>query len=379
MKSSEADNEKRWPIRDRVIAVAALGLRSEQDTAPFGFNGFDWPHFLSACEDQRLLGLLAEAVRTDCVRLTDEQHESLERRLREWLVHDLAVEARVLGALGELRANAIDVRVLKGVALANSVYGEPSLRVFGDADLLVQPGSFAAAASCLEKALGATRELPELRPGFDERFGREILLRSGPVEIDLHRLLVDGPYGFAIPSGDLFDNPTVFHLGGSEVHGLGPAQRFLHACLSAVLGDWPPRLIVLRDVAEMLSGGRDRMAADADAVLAMAKRWRAEAVVALAVRRAVEDLGLEIAHPLVDWAMAYRPTLRDRVLLAAYRGRARGYTSQALSVLAISGWRNRWDYLRAILRPSRAYLEARGFRRGDRLLRAMGRRGRRRK
>ena len=106
----------------------------------------------------------------------------------------------------------------------------------------------------------------------------------------------------------------------------------------------------------------------------MAKRWGAESVVALAIRRAVADLGLEVGHPLVGWAAGYRAGPFQRLLLASYRGRTRGYTSQALSVVVIRGWRNRWDYLRAILRPSREYLEARGFRRGDRVRRALGRR-----
>ena len=119
----------------------------------------------------------------------------------------------------------------------------------------------------------------------------------------------------------------------------------------------------------MLVGG----GVDEDDVLVWARRWRAEPAVALAVRRASDDLGLGSDHPLIVWARSYRPDPLERLVLASYRGRARGYTSQALSVLAISGWRNRWDYARAVVRPSRDYLEARGFRRGDRVRRALGR------
>jgi hypothetical protein len=282
------------------------------------------------------------------------------------------VEQTLVRALDVLRSAGIDALVLKGVALANTVYADPSLRVFGDVDLLVRPTDFASAAALLVATLGASRELPELRPGFDDRFGREILLRVGPVELDLHRTLVDGPFGLTIPLDDLAANPETFEIGGIVAQRLGNTQRFLHSCLAAVLGDWPPRLAALRDIAELLLGGERVGPLDPDAVVTMARRWRVASAVALAIRTTADQLGPGIEHPLLSWARAHRTGLRDRLFLAAYRGRARGYTSQALSVFVLHGWRNRWDYLRAIVRPSQEYLESRGFRSGDRLRKALG-------
>lgn len=356
--------------------IAAVGLPAQRATYSVPRSGSvddgTWPDLLAFCGEHRLLGVLAEATRFGSVVLGERQRVELESRYRNWLVHDLVVESTLLRATDVLHEAGISFRVLKGVALAHGLYPDPSMRVFADADLLVESVRCAEASAVLIRNIGATRVLPELRPGFDERFGREVLVRVGAVELDLHRTLVDGPYGLWVPLGELFDDPVQFDLGGTALPGLGPVAQFVHSCLSAVLGDWPPRLIVLRDLAEMLVGGPGRAPVDAEAVLGCAKRWKAEAVVALAVRRTVDDLGLVCDHPLVEWARTYRPSIRDRVLIASYRGRARGYTSQALSVLAIGGWRNRWDYLRAIVRPDRAYLEARGFRRGDRLLRALG-------
>lgn len=359
-------------------AAAAVSLCTPRAAwaheAPNHVDRFQWTAFLSACEDHRLLGLLADTVRCGTIVLDEPQSEMLERRFRDWLVHDLAVEQVVCRAVEALELEGIEARVLKGVALANMVYPDPAWRVFGDIDLLVRSRDLGRAAHCLASVLGAERELPELRPGFDEQFGREVLMRCGAVEIDLHRTLVDGPFGLAVRLDDLFADPLRFTIGGRELLGLGTVQRFVHACHAAVLGDWPPRLIALRDIAMLLEGGERAGALDAVAVRALADRWRCAAVVALAVSRAVDELALEADHPLVPWARSFRPTLRDRVLLASYRGRARGYTSQAMSVAAIDGWRNRWAYLGAIVRPSREYLEARRFGRGDRLRKALGRR-----
>lgn len=377
MGSTFALAEGQHDLAHQLAEVAAYGLRPS-DLARLGDPGA-WGDLLVTCENQRLLGILADAVRAGSVPLDAAQVDALESRYRYWLAHDLVVEAELLRALRALQSAGIQTRVLKGVALAHTVYGDPSRRVFADADILVDPGRFSASVDVLAASVGAMRLVPELRAGFDDRFGREATMRVGPVELDLHRTLVDGPYGLWIPLDELFADPIVFVLGGTEVEGLGAPQRFVHACLAAVLGDWPPRMAVLRDIAEMLIGGPTADPVDADAVWGMAGRWRAKAPLALAICRAVDDLRLEIAHPLVELARRYRPTIRERVLLASYRGRARGYTSQALSVLAIRGWRNRWDYTRAVVRPGDDYLRARGFRRGDRFRRALGLGGRRRR
>ena len=86
-------------------------------------------------------------------------------------------------------------RVLKGHAWAHTVYPDPSWRAFGDVDLLVGTDDSDRAVEVLEST-GVRRTLPEVRPGFDRRFGKDAtLLSASGREVDLHRLLVAGPYG----------------------------------------------------------------------------------------------------------------------------------------------------------------------------------------
>lgn len=361
-----ADRTKRT-----VARVAAVGL-VEPAAPPIRVPELAWPGFLIDCEDHRLLGLLSEAVRTGEFELDGYQRDSLELSLRRWLSHDLRVE-RMAQRIGSVLAeHQIDYRLLKGVVMANLLYPEPSMRIFSDVDVLVESGSFSVAAKAISEGLGATRALPELRPGFDDRFGREILLRSGDIEVDLHRTLVDGPFGLRIPLKELFERPEAVTVGDQKLLTVNGEAQFLHACISAVLGAWPPRLMVLRDVLELLREERSAVVVDPAAVLAAATRWKAKAVVALALQRAQTELGVTTQHPLGVWARGFRPSAADRVLLRTYRGRARGYTSQLASVVAIDGWADRSSYLRAILRPDSPYLAARGFRRGERLRRAVG-------
>src|SRR4029453_12316405 len=127
--------------------------------------------------------------------------------------------------------------------------------------------------------------------GFDDRFGKEVMLRVRGIEVDLHRTFVEGAYGLTVQLGDLFAPPYRFPLGGHEFDALPQPQRLLHACYAAALGDWPPRLMSLRDVAQLLLKEQPHIVD----VLTMARTWRAEAVVARAIVSAWDVL--ELTHP----------------------------------------------------------------------------------
>jgi hypothetical protein len=97
----------------------------------------------------------------------------------------------------------------------------------------------------------------------------------------------------------------------------------------------------------------------------MAGRWRADAVLAAALRAAGERLGLRTGGgELARWADRRADTRRDRLLLRSYRGARRGYSSQLAAVVVLRGT-DRLAYARAVATPSRAYLRARGISRTD--------------
>jgi hypothetical protein len=250
------------------------------------------------------------------------------------------------------------------------VYADPALRVFGDVDVLVPSADFSRVARVLESELGARRVLPELRPGFDARFGREAMLRSATgLELDIHRTFVDGAFGLTVDLDDLFTLPRQFSLGRREIPTLPAPQQFLNACYAAALADWPPRLASQRDVVQLLEVD----APSSDDVLDLARRWRAEAVVARAVCGASEALHPQFTHPLFAWARDFRPTPLDRLLLASYRGPARGFTAHGAALLVVPGVTGKLAYLRAIALPQPAYLEQRGVSRGGFVGRAISR------
>jgi Uncharacterised nucleotidyltransferase len=355
---------------DALAACAAYGLPTSKWLPPGPLARDVFTSLVAEAEHHRVLGFLGEAVRGGALAVDPDQHVDLEEKLERWLAHALRVEALLLSTIEELERAGIDHRVFKGVALANTVYEDPSLRVFADIDVLVPSSDFAVAASLLAAALGTHRSVPELRPGFDARFGREAMLRSDAgLELDVHRTFVDGAYGLTVELDDLFVNPRTFALGGRDVATLPPVHQLLSSCYSAALGDWPARLASQRDVVQLLHVD----APSTDDVLALARRWRAEPVVACAIAQSWAALEPQFAPPLVEWARNYVPGAFDRILLASYRGPARGLTTQAAGVLVVPGAGLKLAYLRAITTPQRGYLQERGLTAGDRWRRGLAR------
>jgi hypothetical protein len=348
-------------------AIAAHGLRSRHTLPTTEVDVPAARELVLGAEAHRVLGLLTAAVREGALVLHDPSRLDLEAMARAWFGHDLRLERLLLCARTRLRASGIESRVLKGVALAHTAYREPGMRVFGDVDVLVPSGRVHEAVAILEDELATSRVQPELRPGFDERFGKEVMLRADGLELDLHRIFVEGALGLSIATDDLFAPPYRFGMGGEELEALPMPQRLLHACYAAALGDRSPRLISLRDIAQLVLYERPNLAD----VLLMARRWQCESVVARAVSSAWDRLALLDRPPIVEWAARYSPSRRERLLLAAHEGPARAFTRHLAALVVLPGVRDRVAYAAAIAWPQPAYLHARGMTVGSHIGRAV--------
>lgn len=265
------------------------------------------------------------------------------------------LERVAVDELARLAGEGIDGRLLKGAATAHLDYPSPAGRGFGDVDLLVRGDEYDRAVGAL-RAAGAYRRSDEVRPGFDRRFGKGVcMIRRDGVQIDLHRSLATGPFGVSVETDELFASRETFPLGGVPVAALDRDLRFVHACYHAVLGDFPPRLTALRDVAQMTLGGR----LDLDRVRAVATRWRGTIVIAAAVATTWTTLRLPRTDA-VEWAYTYVPSRYERWALGAYVGSRRSYARQMVAAVpAVRGWSARAAYVGSMVFADGAYLARR--------------------
>ncbi len=175
--------------------------------------------------------------------------------------------------------------------------------------------------------------------------------------------------GLTIELDDLFLPGQALTIGGHRLQALPPSQQLIHAAYAAVIGEWPPRLASLRDVAQILL----TLDPPPEEVIGFARRWRAEAILARGITSAWALLEPSVRPPLVAWADSHRARRSDRLILASQVGPARGTTRHLAALLVLPGLSDRGAYLSAVAWPSEAYLRSRGLDRRRHLGRALGR------
>jgi hypothetical protein len=365
-------------LRRLATRLAAYGLDpSAEPVLGSPLDEHEWREFLDLVLGQRLDGLLSAATAAGAFSTTGGQEGELDAHRRETAVTTLHLDRSTVGLVEVLAGAGIDYRILKGPAIAYLDYPDPALRPYIDVDMLIPTSQFDECVSLLS-ARGYTRKFSEPRPGFDSRFSKgAIFVSPAGHEVDLHRTFVFGPYAALVDPEALFERSAPLQMAGHEVRALGTEERFLHVCFHARLGDTPPRLLPMRDVAQILL----RRSLDLERVEALCTAWQAESVVAGAITLAWRTLQVHDIVPLSAWAFSYRPNRLDERRLAAYRD---VWNYPAMSTALAREIRSvpaKLAYLRALALPDQRSLDGRysgharrWWRGGKRLsLRFMGR------
>lgn len=342
---------------EALWAVAAHGLGAPAPLPPAP-TGAAWHAWLALVRDHRLSGLALRAEADGVLPLAPAQRAELGAVHRDAMLGVLEIERALLHAVAALRRAGIDHRVLKGAFAAHTLYDDPAERIYGDVDLLVPSGDLEAAVALLV-GLGFRRRSPELRPGFDRRYGKAVTLEdAGGLQIDLHRTLLMGPHGLLLDSEDLFAAHREVLVGGTPVRGLDPVRQALHAAFTVALGDVPPRPVAARDLATLLL----RPDLDRGALQAMAGRARATAVLARGTALAWDRLSPDAPEPLlVTWGRQRTPTPAELRLMRSYLDRRGGYALKALDAARVLPTaRDRVRFLWAVGAPRRGFLDGQG-------------------
>lgn len=317
-------------------------------------DGEVWDELVAESEAHRTVGYLAWAVADGALPATDGQcAEALERH-EALMRHALVIESEARALVQQAGANA--VVLFKGVAASHLDHRDPSVRVFQDVDAFVPEAQVDGVATVLE-AGGARRDLPARTGDWDRRFAKDItfVTRSG-AEVDLHRTLVPGPFGFAIDLEELASDTVSFDLGGTQVRAFGAERRVLASALALTAGESAPRLAATLDLIGALRAG-----ADVDETIRLAERWRIGCLLAEAVGWSVEQLGsAALPSALVRWASDRWSEPWERRWRRLYRSAGGTNTVTLLGApLGMRRWRDRSDYLRGLVRPRPEYRAAR--------------------
>ena len=316
-------SEKRTSMLDFVAGVGLHANAQEEIRDLEQMSEAEWSELHRGLLLERLVPLAACALDIGSLTASELQRTEITQDHRRAMSLAVVLERRLLEVYSEMSLAGIDVRVLKGSAVAHLDYPDPSWRAFGDVDLLVPADSFDAASEILTAA-GARRRFAEVSKGFDSRFGKGACFSyEDGLQIDLHRTLSTGAFGLTLNLDSLFKDVEEFEIGSVILRTISRQHRFIHACFHAALGDVSPRLVALRDIAEMLLVNQ----VDLSEAIVTAREWRAEVVIARAIALAWQRLDLP-PHDASTWANSYAPSGYEERALRAYTSENRSYATQ---------------------------------------------------
>ncbi len=238
----------RWPAspsRDGAVRAAAAKVT-------------DWAGFLRVVDRQRIAGLACQALTAAGVALPPRESRALAERANRIARQNLAMAAEAVRLQTLFEAASIPVLWLKGVSLAQAVYGSVALKHGKDLDLFVPPGRARAAARLLQEngyelePLAGTLSRAQRDELF--RYGWEVALsgRRGGAEIELHWRLTGNP---CLLTGldPLSSRRRVMLAGDRGVDVLGDDELFLYLCVHGASHLWM-RLKWLADLNALLAG-----------------------------------------------------------------------------------------------------------------------------
>jgi hypothetical protein len=205
----------------------------------------DWTVLVEAAARDGVLGLVRRELSRQDIPLPAEAHRLLERVHASEALWQANVIRALDAALDALEADGIRAAVLKGPALVERLYPDPSLRCSSDLDILVADADTDRAVAALEP-LGYTVET-----GVSARYARRhhhhLHLYGRPPVIELHFRAYAG-FGVTMAAEDLLDRARAHRTaGGARCLVLAPEDEALYLAVHAA-GHCFDRLLWLYDL-----------------------------------------------------------------------------------------------------------------------------------
>jgi hypothetical protein len=265
----------------------------------------DWSSLADRAEWHGVLGLLHRALSASTYGLPGEAGDAIRRRAVVQRLAQRCYDEVLNEILAALHDAGVETVALKGPILGERLYGEPTLRVSSDLDLMVARSQVVAATDVLS-GLGYQ---VEPTPAAHERWGHHIKAhRDGSPLVELHHRLTTN-FGAVVPSEEFLARAAAYRtVRGAACRVLSTEDELFYLVLHAAEHLFA-RLAWLYDIKTLLAAHPD---IDGEVVAGRAREYGVERPYAFAIDLIARRM--EIALP----ASMIRPGIsRIRALAAA--------------------------------------------------------------
>jgi hypothetical protein len=258
----------RWPQRTNDLELIHEQLTRTADPKAF----------LELASHHRLVPLVAHNLNAAIGNDVPAPWGEAVERLNQWTAANTYRALRTLAearrVVQEFEANGIHVRILKGLPLAHSVFGDLNLRSAGDIDLLVDESSILEADRILREftyqGLFHLERLTPKRLSFYTTHWKDVAYtnRANGFEVDLHWRCFRNR---AMPGAALCANGVseAVAFGGFQVNTLPATLNLLYLCVHGTLDGW----LYFKSLADVAAIVRAMTKAELDQVATQAAQF----------------------------------------------------------------------------------------------------------
>jgi hypothetical protein len=213
----------------------------------------DWTRFLALAEEHGVVGHIAACLGELPADLVPPQiRQTLINRQRSRIFLTLRLTAELFCILDRFSYEGIGALVVKGPALAMQAYGDPSMRTYGDLDLLVRQRDIRRATELMIAAGYAPAvALESIDAGKIP--GQYLFSKlDSKLLVELHNDCTLRYFPRRLPLEELFARQIQVRLDAREAPALSVEDELLLICIHGTKHFWE-RLIWIADVAALVS------------------------------------------------------------------------------------------------------------------------------
>lgn len=281
----------------------------DTERLPHLLDGTDWSRLLLLAEEHSVLAHLAACL-NDCniLSVPPEIRQSLAERLRTQNLLTLRLTAELFRVLELFTTQGIPALVVKGPVLAARAYGNPSVRAYGDLDLLVRQRDIRKATESM-MAAGYRAAVP-LHAIDDGKIPGQYLFSRCDLLVELHNDLTLRYFPRPLPIEEYFARQCCVRLDTHEVPAPSSEDELVLICIHGAKHFWE-RLSWIADVAGLIERQTN---IDWQRASACAKAVQAEHLLHTGLRLAADVLRAKLPEPIAarvrDDAMAAKLVAR---------------------------------------------------------------------
>lgn len=340
------------------IGASLRGTLSKDDIQKLSETIVEWDELLDEVQNSGTSALfyyILEASEVDGL-LPEQVMKKLQVSCYSNAARNIHYYRELSEVLSYFQRRGVKAIVLKGAALAKTLYSDLSLRPFADIDLLIKDQDFAEANGILE-LLGYTMIAPknEFQNGYVRRFDKHILyIKYGliDVNIEIHTSLLPFISMQKLEADGLWERGVVFPICGSWGLVLSPEDMLLHLCIHIFNHNLSNRLLWLYDVALIIL--KYEKSLNWKLLERRTRVLGVHRVVGLVLDHVIRKFDMDIPQDIVPWLEVSRLGSLEKYLLANGLGLAAWrYT---LRFRQEKGGKNKLAFVFGRLLPSRDYV-----------------------